>query len=165
VSRLAQLAFVIKELGIRASEVLSDGDDGLEARVRIQKVVYFLKRLGFDLGYEFDLYYHGPYSSALADDYYLLAERGDEEINGLATLCEGGKVCNGEMGRLINELNKWDTTALEVAATLADLLESPDFKGDLNGAIEHVKFLKPWIEDGDVEDALRLLRSLGILKA
>jgi hypothetical protein len=69
------------------------------------------------------------------------------------------------MGRLINELNKWDTTALEVVATLADLLESPDFKGDLNGAIEHVKFLKPWIEDGNVEDALRLLRSLGILKA
>ena len=54
-SRLAQLAFVIKKLGIRASEVLSDGDDGLEARVRIQKVVYFLKRLGFDIGYEFDI--------------------------------------------------------------------------------------------------------------
>ena len=49
-SRLTQLAFVIKELGIRAGEVLSDGDDGLEARVRIQKVVYFLKRLGFDIG-------------------------------------------------------------------------------------------------------------------
>jgi len=62
VSRLAQLAFVIKELGIRASEVLSDGDDGLEARVRIQKVVYFLKRLGFDIGYEFDLYYNGQAS-------------------------------------------------------------------------------------------------------
>ena len=54
-SRLAQLAFVIKDLGIRASEVLSDGDDGIEARVRIQKVVYFLKRLGFDIGYEFDI--------------------------------------------------------------------------------------------------------------
>jgi uncharacterized protein YwgA len=165
VNRLAQLAFVIKELGIKASEILSDGDDDLEARVRIQKVVYFLKRLGFDLGYEFDLYYHGPYSSVLSDDYYLLAERGDGEINGLATLCERSKVCSDETGKLINELNKWDTTALEVAATLADLLESSDFKGDLNGAIEHVKFLKPWIEDGDIEDSLRLLRSLGILKA
>ncbi|MFP3194279.1 MAG: hypothetical protein RXR11_03160 [Caldivirga sp.] len=164
-SRLAQLAFVIKELGIRASEVLSDGDDGIEARVRIQKVVYFLKRLGFDLGYEFDLYYHGPYSSALADDYYLLAERGDEEINGLATLCERSKVCSDEMGRLINELNKWDTTALEVAATIANLLKSPDYRDDLNGTIDHVKFLKPWINDDDIKKALRLLKSLGMLKA
>jgi len=51
--KFAKLAFVIKELGIRACGILSDGDDGLEARVRIQKVVYFLKRLGFDFGYEF----------------------------------------------------------------------------------------------------------------
>jgi len=35
-SRLAQLAFVIRELGVRAGEVLSDGDDGLDTRIRIQ---------------------------------------------------------------------------------------------------------------------------------
>jgi len=69
------------------------------------------------------------------------------------------------MGRLINELNKWDTTALEVAATIANLLKSPDHRDDLNGTIDHVKFLKPWINDDDIKKALRLLKSLGMLKA
>ena len=41
-SRLAQLAFVIKDLGIRAGEVLSDGDDGIETRVRIKRLFTFL---------------------------------------------------------------------------------------------------------------------------
>jgi hypothetical protein len=94
-----------------------------------------------------------------------LAERGDEEISGLATLCERSKVCSDEMGRLINELNKWDTTALEIAATIANLLKSPDYRDDLNGTIDHVKFLKPWINDDDIKKALRLLKSLGMLKA
>jgi Uncharacterized conserved protein len=164
-SRLAQLAFVIRELGVRAGEVLSDGDDGLDTRIRIQKVVYFLKRLGLDLGYEFTLYYHGPYSPTLANDYYLLARLGDEEIGRLAELCVEGGVCSDEMDRLLNELNKWDTTALEVAATIANLLRSPDYRNDLNGAIDHVKFLKPWVTDNDIDRALRLLKSLGILKA
>jgi hypothetical protein len=68
------------------------------------------------------------------------------------------------MDRLINELNKWDTTALEVAATIANLLRSPNYRNDLNGAIDHVKFLKPWVADNDIERSLRLLKSLGILK-
>jgi len=59
---IAIVAFIIRELGIKASTLLSDSDDGIDARVRVQKVAYFLKRLGYDIGFEFDLYYHGPYS-------------------------------------------------------------------------------------------------------
>jgi uncharacterized protein YwgA len=65
---IAVVAFIINTLGIRASTLLSDGDDGIDARVRVQKVAYFLKRLRHDVGFEFDLYYHGPYSSELADN-------------------------------------------------------------------------------------------------
>jgi uncharacterized protein YwgA len=110
-SKLARLAFVIRRSGIGAGEILSN--DSLEARIRVQKAVYFLKRLGFDLGYEFSLYYHGPYSPELAYDYYSLAKRGDWEIDELVALCKAGETCNDEMGK-INELNKWDTTALDV---------------------------------------------------
>jgi hypothetical protein len=42
---IAIVAFVIRELGIKASTLLSDGDDGVDARIRVQKVAYFLKRL------------------------------------------------------------------------------------------------------------------------
>jgi len=47
---IAIVAFIIRELGIKASTLLSDGDDGIDARVRVQKVAYFLKRLGYNIG-------------------------------------------------------------------------------------------------------------------
>ncbi len=159
--KFAKLAFVIKELGIRAGEILSDGDDGLEARVRIQKVVYLLKRLGFDFDYDFNLYYYGPYSQSLADDYYLLAGLGDEFINELALLCEKSRYCSNEMSEYIKYLNKQKTRILEVSATLIDLLE---YDKDLNSAIKYLRSLKPWVNDEHIREALKLLRDLGILK-
>jgi uncharacterized protein YwgA len=81
------IAFIIRELGIKTSTLLSDGDDGIDARVRVQKTAYFLKRLGYDIGFEFDLYYHGPYSSELANTIELLAHFGDDGLAQLAVLC------------------------------------------------------------------------------
>jgi uncharacterized protein YwgA len=163
--RLAKLAFIIKATGTTAERILSDGDDGLEARVRVQKIVYFLKQLGFGFDYDFDQYYHGPYSQALSNDYYTLAGLGDGEINELALLCEKAHECTEAMGNMINNLNKWNTEALEVASLIHDLYtdEKSDYRGDLDGAIDHVKFLKPWVNDDIINEALRLLRSLGLL--
>jgi len=49
----------------------------LEDRLLIQKIVYIARFFGIDLGYHFDRYLRGPYSTELADDYYkLLRERG-----------------------------------------------------------------------------------------
>ena len=164
-SRLAKLAFVIKAIGVTSKLILSDGDDGLEARVRIQKTIYFLKQLGFGFDYEFDQYYHGPYSQALANDYYTLAGLGDGEINELALLCEKANECSEAMGNMIDNLNKWGTDVLEVASLIHDLYtdEKSDYRGDLDGAIDTVKFLKPWVDDGIINRALGLLRGLGLL--
>ena len=164
-SRLARLAFVVRRIGATPQLILSDGDDGLEARVRIQKIAYFLKQLGFGFDYDFDQYYHGPYSQALANDYYTLAVLGEDEINELALLCEKANECTEAMGNMIDNLNKWGTEALEVASLIHDLYtdEKSDYRGDLDGAIDHVKFLKPWVNDDIINEALRLLRSLGLL--
>jgi len=69
------------------------------------------------------------------------------------------------MSKLLNELNKWDITALEVGATIDKLLRSSEYRNDLNGAIDRVKFLKPWVTDNDIDRALKLLKSLSILRA
>jgi uncharacterized protein YwgA len=159
---VAIVAFIIRELGIRTSTLLSDGDDGIDARVRVQKVAYFLKRLGYDIGFEFDLYYHGPYSSELANTIELLAHLGDDELARLAVLCLEAGDCRS-IRSTVERLSQYPTGILEVASTIRSLLDSPDYKGDLNGAIDHVKFLKPWVSDNDVKDALSLLRSLGLL--
>ena len=159
---IAIVAFIIRELGIKASTLLSDGDDGIDARVRVQKVAYFLKRLGYDIVFEFDLYYHGPYSSELANTIELLAHLGDDELARLAVLCLEAGDCRS-IRSIVERLSQYPTGILEVASTIRSLLDAPDYKGDLNGAIDHVKFLKPWVNDGVVKDALSLLRSLGLL--
>jgi hypothetical protein len=160
---VAIVAFIIRELGIRTSTLLSDGDDGIDARVRVQKVAYFLKRLGYDIGFEFDLYYHGPYSSELANTIELLAHLGDDELARLAVLCLEAGDCRS-IRSTVERLSQYPTGILEVASTIRSLLDAPDYKGDLNGAIDHVKFLKPWVNDDVVKDALNLLRSLGLLE-
>jgi hypothetical protein len=164
--RLAVLAFIIRRIGATPQLILSDGDDGLEARVRIQKIAYFLEKLGFGFDYDFDMYYHGPYSQDLSNDSYTLAGLGDEEINELAELCLKAHECSEAMGNMIDNLNRWGTDALEVASLIHDLYtdEESDYRGDLDGAIDTVKFLKPWVNDDIINEALRLLRSLGLLK-
>jgi len=156
------VAFIINTLGTKANTLLSDGDDGIDARVRVQKIAYFLKRLGYDIGFEFDLYYHGPYSSELANTIELLAHLGDGELARLAVLCLEAGECRS-IRSTVERLARYPTATLEVASTIRSLLDSPDYRNDLNGAIDHVKFLKPWVSDDDIKDALSLLKSLGLL--
>jgi len=157
------IAFIIRELGIKTSTLLSDGDDGVDARVRVQKVAYFLKRLGYDIGFEFDLYYHGPYSGELAEAIECLAGLGDRHVEELAVLCLKAGECRS-IRSIVERLSQYPTGILEDASTIRSLLDSPDYRGDLNGAIDHVKFLKPWVNDGIIKDALSLLKSLGLLE-
>jgi len=160
---IAVVAFIINTLGIRASTLLSDGDDGIDARVRVQKIAYFLKRLGYNIGFEFDLYYHGPYSSELANTIELLAHFGTVRIEELAVPCIEAGECRG-IRSIVERLSQYPTAILEVASTIRSLLDAPDYRNDLNGAIDHVKFLKPWVSDDDIKDALSLLKSLGLLE-
>ncbi len=154
-------ALIINTLGIKAGTLLSDGDDGIDARVRVQKVAYLIKRLGYDIGFEFDLYYHGPYSSELARVIEGLAMLGSRYISELAEDCGGSNY--NTIKSIIELLNQYPTDVLEVASTIRSLLDAPDYRGDLNGVIDHVKFLKPWVDDNTINNALNLLRSLGLL--
>jgi len=157
------IAFIINTLGIKTSTLLSDGDDGIDARVRVQKIAYFLKRLGYNISFEFDLYYHGPYSGELAEAIECLARLGGGHVEELTVLCLRAGDCRS-IRSIVERLSQYPTGILEVASTIRSLLDSPDYKGDLNGAIDHVKFLKPWVSDNVVKDALSLLRSLGLLE-
>jgi len=46
----------------------------LSGRKKVQKSVYLVQSAGADLGYRFQWYKHGPYSAALASDYFALVE-------------------------------------------------------------------------------------------
>ncbi|MGC8584355.1 MAG: hypothetical protein ACP5MH_11620 [Thermoproteus sp.] len=149
------VAYVIYRMGIRAQDLLDPGDRGFETRLLVQKVVYFLQRLGLTRGYYFDLYLHGPYSTQLADDYMWLARKGDEYISRAAEECAE---CQ-KLDRWLEYLGKIDLRTLEVAATLAELAA---VKGDLEEAEGLTRRIKPWVDDEDIAAALQVLRDLGL---
>jgi uncharacterized protein YwgA len=67
------LALFVKELednGIFKFSVRDNEDSNFYNRLRLQKYVYIVKYFGLDLGYSYNMYLHGPYSSSLADDYF-----------------------------------------------------------------------------------------------
>ena len=73
-------------LKLFAQEVGIEGDiDSFDARKDFQKAILIGQSLsGVDLGYRFNWYLRGPYSPALARDYYQVAEAielGDREHN------------------------------------------------------------------------------------
>jgi len=160
-SSIQVIALIINTLGIKTGTLLSDGDDGIDARVRVQKVAYLLKRLGYNIGFEFDLYYHGPYSSELARVIEGLAMLGGRYINELAEDCGGSNY--NTIKNIIKLLSQYPTEVLEVASTIRSILDAPDYRGDLDGVIDHVKFLKPWVDGNTINSSLNLLRSLGLL--
>ncbi|MEA2052950.1 MAG: hypothetical protein U9O90_09055 [Euryarchaeota archaeon] len=90
-----------------------------EHRLMLQKYVFISKFFGFNHGYSYSIYLRGPYSPALADDYYKLAEfysSYDEdytkELGGLNTE-KFMKVIEGKDG-------KW----LEIAATILSVYDT-----------------------------------------
>ncbi|RLI89817.1 MAG: hypothetical protein DRO98_00275 [Archaeoglobales archaeon] len=69
-SKLAKFVNLLREAKIHKFNINS-----FESRVRLQKYVYIAKEIfGMKFDYPFNLYLRGPYSSALADDYYKLPE-------------------------------------------------------------------------------------------
>ncbi|CAG9259208.1 conserved hypothetical protein [Burkholderia diffusa] len=48
--------------------------DTLDDRMRLQKAVYLLQAAGANLGYRYSWYLKGPYSTALTQDYFAIAE-------------------------------------------------------------------------------------------
>jgi uncharacterized protein YwgA len=66
--QLQVLRAVMEALGYNASIAT------VEERKRRQKAVYLAQIFGVDLGYRYGWYLMGPYSTALARDYYRLRE-------------------------------------------------------------------------------------------
>lgn len=59
------------ELGFETSDDFANKiENSFNFRFKVQKFVFLAKYFGWDNGYRFTLYPRGPYSSALAEDYY-----------------------------------------------------------------------------------------------
>jgi uncharacterized protein YwgA len=151
-----QLASFIRELenrGLLEFDVLNDDESSFANRFMIQKYVYLARYFDFDLGYNFGMYLHGPYSRHLADDYYNLAEiRAYDETKYLDLASED---LNGILSETFFEfVGGKDPGWLEAATTLLSL--KPHFN-DRKLLVERTANMKSHIPEHRIESILRTL--------
>ncbi len=150
----------------------------LTSRVRLQKVVYLLDRLGLQSGFDFDYYNYGPYSRDLdnatadAQAFALIEEHFEHRksdgarysIFQLLKNIDPPSEAFGELGKdraekLIQKLAETNVTVLELAATV-DWLWRAEEVPDWRGEVERRKSSK--VGGGRLERAIDLLQMLDL---
>lgn len=74
------LKLTLEEAGLKDLKLKS-----FSARLNVQKRIYLVQVLGYDLGYRFGWYLHGPYCSGLTQDAFALRDEvqsGDTDAEG-----------------------------------------------------------------------------------
>lgn len=118
-SRLRPLKAFVKrvEEGLDWEFRLADFDD----RVRLQKLVFLARPFGWDHRYRYDIYHYGPYSPALARDYY---------DGAFASVAANDAPPSVDYSSFLELVGGRDREWLEVASTLKSIhdryYESPD---------------------------------------
>lgn len=158
--------------------VVQAAGGSLTSRVRLQKTVYLLDRLGLNSGFSFEYYHYGPYSRDLdnatadAEAFGLVEEtfaHRDSDgarysIFALKVGAEAIEASFGDMdadraGEAAKRFAKTNVTVLELAATI-DWLWKEEKIADWRGEVKKRKGSK--IGQGRLERAIELLCELGL---
>ena len=160
---------------IVAAVVAAAGGE-LTGRVRLQKAVYLLDRLGFESGFVFEYHHYGPFSrdldSAMADAkaFGLVAETFDRRQSDGATYSvfkltatpsapSYGSLSEGRVAEVARRFVHTNVTVLELAATVDWLWKEEGF-ADWKSEISKRKGVK--VQGGRLEKAVDMLSELGI---
>ncbi len=119
-------------------------------RLVLQKKIFLLKELGFDLGYEFSPYLRGPYCSELATDGYKIKTLTEIKTD----------FCSNDSLKILSELSKNhenDIYWFEMLASLVYLSKNNTFsKNELK---EKLFNYKPHLNDESMfEEAYAILK-------
>ena len=156
--------------------VIAAAGGQLIGRVRLQKTVYLLDRLGLNSGFDYDYHHYGPYSRDVdnatvdAKAFNLIDEefehrRSDGAMYSIFKLKAGAKAeAFGQLGpdraaELVKLLANTNVTVLELAATI-DWLCHREVEADWRREIKKRKGLK--VQGGRLDKAIQLLHELGL---
>ncbi len=127
---------LVNDLGLACLAIDSGDQHIISGRTKLQKMIYFSKYLGWDIG-KYQLHYYGPFSFGLADTIqvaknsdlidekspargpynYSLKESGKEFLETfLKEICDKKKVKTTK--KLFNYLSNWSKEDLELTATI-----------------------------------------------
>jgi uncharacterized protein YwgA len=138
------VAWLMRTLGLKPKEVLDS--NGIDNRLKIQKVAYLLKCLGAEdfKSFDFNLYLRGPYSPSLSSEYYALASKRDDEIKRLA------QKANDRLRKfagIVEWFGKYNPSQLEIASTILMFHENAkqiSEKLTRDKIFDLVETTKPW---------------------
>ena len=166
----------MKEREDIVAAVVAAAGGQLTGRVRLQKTVYLLDRLGLNSGFEYDYHHYGPYSRDLdnatadAKAFNLIEEAFDHRLSDGAMYSifrlkgEAKKEALGDLDgdrarALVNLFAQSNVTVLELAATI-DWLWRKEAYADWRGEITRRKGVK--VQRGRLEKAVALLAEMGL---
>lgn len=158
--------------------VLAAAGGQLTGRVRLQKTVYLLDRLGLDSGFPFEYHHYGPYSRDLdnaagdAEAFDLVEEtkayrHSDGAAYSIFSLKDGvaakpeayGTLGADRAAELVHLFANTNVTVLELAATVDWLWRSEGY-ADWRTEITKRKGVK--VQNGRLDLAVALLSQLGL---
>jgi uncharacterized protein YwgA len=148
----------------------------MTSRIRLQKTVYLLDRLGFKSGFEFDYHHYGPYSRDLdnatadAKALKLLDENTRYRVRDGASYSVFHATSDAKpdvyshlsrenVARFVAQFAETNVTVLELAATV-DWLREKEMVSDWRAEVRARK--GPKTEGGRLEKAVELLTFLGL---
>jgi len=146
-NRIEKLAGFVKAL--EDEGIFEFNVNRFDNRLKLQKYVYLARKFGFDLGYRYNLYIHGPYSPELANDYYRL-----NKVTKYVKISLDRK--------FIKLIKRKSERWLELAATIVMLVER---YGDIGKEmiIKLVKSNKPFATEKELENVFKELKIAGII--
>jgi len=151
------VSFIIKQLRIKGEDFKKNFD----TRIALQKIIYLQQARGFNLGYDYGLYIHGPYCPTLADDVYAAIERDTKPSEGKPS--EAYSQFLEFIKRFKKEENRYDSRKLELWATTA-FLHNESYL-NLDQCIDWFKKHKPHFNDNcEIQTTYRELERGGILR-
>lgn len=106
------MKFLEKEAGFKFDV------ENFEHRLMLQKYVFISKFLGLNLGYSHSIYLRGPYSSALADDYYKLADHYSSYMRDYTKALE-----SLDIEKFLEVIEGKDAKWLEIASTIISVYD------------------------------------------
>jgi uncharacterized protein len=158
--------------------VVAAAEGPLIGRVRLQKAVYLLDRLGLNSGFEFEYHHYGPYSRDLdnatadAKAFGLIEEKFDHRqsdgamysIFNLSNSVHADRRAYGDLDEarareLVRLFGNTNVTVLELAATI-DWLWRKEGYADWRSEITKRKGAKT--RHGRLDRAVEFLRTLGL---
>jgi len=161
---------LISTIGVTCLAINSGENNTIEGRTRLQKMIYFSKYLGWDVG-EYKLHYYGPFSFSLADTVktaknnkiinedspkigpysYTLTEPGNRFLKTFVDeICDQKKIERTK--GLFEYLSSWSKEQLELAATI-DYVEKNNPGITKTNLITKVSTIKENFSDSSIQNA------------